>query len=81
MKRVLIIEDEEVERTAIKKMLEMAGYEVEDACDGEEGIERNRQNPADAAIVDIFLSRDHCDFSYGRKRRTGHCLYLQAVWC
>ena len=56
MSRILVIDDEEVVRTAIRTMLEMAGYEVEEAYDGEEGIEKYRQNPFDVVIVDIFFS-------------------------
>ena len=57
MARILIIDDEEVVRMAIRKMLELAGYEVVEAPDGEQGVQLYRQAPADLVITDIQMPR------------------------
>ena len=57
MSRILIIDDEEVVRMAIRKMLELAGYEIAEAADGEEGLRLYRQAPADLIITDIQMPR------------------------
>ena len=36
-------------------MLQKAGYEVEEASNGEEGVEKYNQNPADVVIVDMLM--------------------------
>jgi CheY-like chemotaxis protein len=53
--RILVIDDEEMVRNALCTMLEIAGYEIETACDGEDGIEKWRHSPADVVIVDYNL--------------------------
>ncbi|MDP6779070.1 MAG: response regulator [Candidatus Latescibacteria bacterium] len=55
MSRVLVIDDEHDVRLPILQVLAKAGYEVEEAPDGHEGVERYRENPADLVIVDIFM--------------------------
>ena len=55
MARILVIDDEAVIRDALRKMLERAGHEVEVALDGQEGVERYRQNPPDLLITDLFM--------------------------
>ena len=57
MARILIIDDEEVVRMAIRKMMELAGYEIAEASDGEEGVRLYRQAPADLIITDIQMPR------------------------
>jgi len=55
MARILIIDDEEMFRQMLKQMLEMAGYEVNEAADGAQGIEAFNKQPADLVITDIFM--------------------------
>jgi len=55
MARVLVIDDEEQVRIVFRGILERAGYEVEVAADGEEGIMVQRENPADIIITDIVM--------------------------
>ncbi|MDP6778429.1 MAG: response regulator [Candidatus Latescibacteria bacterium] len=52
---ILIIDDERDVRTPMRQMLEGTGYVVEEASDGDEGIEKCRTNPPDLVIVDIFM--------------------------
>ena len=55
MARILIIEDEDPIRMSLQRLLEHAGYEVDVASDGEEGIGRHRRQPADLIITDLLM--------------------------
>ncbi len=56
-KRILVIEDDNNIRLIIKMVLEKEGYAVAEACDGEEGIEKFHEHPADLVITDILMPR------------------------
>jgi DNA-binding response OmpR family regulator len=53
--RLLLVEDDDDIRAAVRLMLEDEGYDVSDARTGEEGLERFRAGGADLAIVDLLL--------------------------
>jgi DNA-binding response OmpR family regulator len=55
MARILIIDDEESIRETLQLLLEEAGYEVQVAADGDEGVHLFRTAPADLVITDIFM--------------------------
>jgi CheY-like chemotaxis protein len=55
MKRVLVIDDEELLRYTMREMLEDAGYEVLDEPDGAAGVRAFRESPADVVITDIIM--------------------------
>ena len=55
MKRILLIEDDELVRTMLRKTLERAGYEVAEAPDGRKGIALQNEKPADLIITDILM--------------------------
>ncbi|MDX2415632.1 MAG: response regulator [Bacteroidales bacterium] len=55
MKRVLIIDDEPVILVMLKKMIEKAGYKVDLASNGNEGLELLRGKPFDLVITDIIM--------------------------
>ena len=57
MARILVIEDDNDVRESLRQVLEQVGYEVEEACDGEEGIERYREKQADLIITDIIMPK------------------------
>ncbi len=57
MGRILVIEDEAQMRKLLRQVLEDAGYEVEDAPDGLEGIRLYRENPADLIITDMIMPK------------------------
>jgi two-component system response regulator MprA len=56
---ILIVDDDQAVRDALRRALTMQGYEVELAGDGEEGLLRVRANPnaMDLLIVDILMPR------------------------
>jgi two-component system, chemotaxis family, chemotaxis protein CheY len=55
MPSVLVIDDEERIRILIREVLEPAGYVVEEACGGKEGLERYRAHQADVVLMDILM--------------------------
>ena len=55
--RVLIVEDEADLARAIARSLEEAGFAVDVAADGEDGLFRLREIPYDAAVLDLMLPR------------------------
>ena len=55
MRRILIIDDEPYILLMLKKMLERAGYEVDLASNGREGMAVFEQNSADLVITDIIM--------------------------
>ena len=57
MEKILIIEDEEPISELIKINLSMIGYEVEQAMDGEEGLNCVKSNHYDLVILDIMLPK------------------------
>ncbi len=59
MKTVLIIDDEEAVRGALKRVLERAGYAVRLAASGPEGLQALRVQVADVVITDIVMPKVH----------------------
>ena len=57
MERILVIDDNPDLTRLIKISLQGAGYEVDVASDGIDGMEAQRRDPADLVITDIFMPR------------------------
>ena len=55
MPSVLVVDDQDQVRQLIRETLEQAGYEVEEARDGKEGLDRYRVRPRDLVIMDILM--------------------------
>jgi CheY-like chemotaxis protein len=55
MPRILIIDDDDIIKRMLRRMLTRAGYDVLDAADGKEGIERFRENDVDLVITDLIM--------------------------
>ncbi|NNF48227.1 MAG: response regulator [Woeseiaceae bacterium] len=53
--RILVVEDEQALRESLRSSLEEAGYAVEAAADGEEGLYFAKEYPIDLAIIDLGL--------------------------
>ncbi|PYP31469.1 MAG: response regulator [Gemmatimonadetes bacterium] len=53
--RVLVIDDDAMLRSAVRRILERAGYAVLEAGDGEAGLQLHQEQGADVVIVDIFM--------------------------
>ena len=56
MKKILVVDDEEKIRSIIRKYGEFEGYEVAEACDGMDAIEKVRENSDyDIIIMDVMM--------------------------
>lgn len=52
---LLIVDDEKNIRELIRKYAVFEGYEVDEACNGMEAIEKCRENKYDAVIMDVMM--------------------------
>jgi two-component system cell cycle response regulator DivK len=55
MPRILIIEDNEMNRDMLSRRLIRSGYEVEEAFDGKEGVAAARRIQPDLILMDVSL--------------------------
>ncbi len=55
MIRVLIAEDNAVNRELLRELLELRGYTVLEACDGQEALRIIEQTPPDLLLLDIGM--------------------------
>lgn len=55
--RILIIDDASLVRLYYRQILEAVGFEIEEALNGLEALEKLLVNPADMVIVDINMSQ------------------------
>jgi two-component system response regulator MprA len=55
--RVLVVDDERSVREGLRRALQLEGYEVELASDGEEALATERSHPADVIVLDILMPR------------------------
>ena len=53
--RVLVVDDDPVIRELLALELGLSGHEVDAAPDGESALERLRQDPADAVVLDVMM--------------------------
>lgn len=57
MKKVLLLEDEDKMRKVVKNFLIKEGYDVIEACDGEEALGKFHENNFDLAILDVMVPK------------------------
>ncbi|NIA30918.1 MAG: response regulator [Actinobacteria bacterium] len=55
MANVLIVDDEEDIRNLSSQILRSKGYKIDTAADGDEALQKTKQNPYDLALVDLVL--------------------------
>src|SRR5688572_12084135 len=55
--RILVVEDEHSLRESLVEQLKTAGFNVDAAADGEEGVYAATEYPIDLAIVDLGLPK------------------------
>jgi two-component system, OmpR family, response regulator MprA len=73
--KILVVDDERAVRDSLRRALELEGYDVELAADGEEALERLSSNgEPDAVILDILMPRMDGLEVCRRLRREGHRL-------
>jgi DNA-binding response OmpR family regulator len=56
-KRILLVDDEKDLRKLLKYRLESMGYEITEACDGEEGLNEAKTGNHDLIILDLMLPK------------------------
>lgn len=55
MPKILLVEDNEMNRDMLSRRLQRRGYEVVIAVDGEQGVELTRTDPPDLILMDMSL--------------------------
>jgi len=55
MSRILVIDDEELVRYSLKRVLEGAGFDVAEAGDGDQGLKAVEAQSFDLVITDIIM--------------------------
>ena len=56
-KRILVVDDEAQLIEMVTMRLEASGYEVITAADGQEGLDKARQDKPDLIILDLMLPK------------------------
>ena len=56
-KKILVVDDEVQLLEMVKMRLEASGYEVITACDGQEALDKARQDRPDLIILDLMLPK------------------------
>lgn len=55
IRKILIVDDVPINRTVLKIMLRRMDFEVEEAVNGKEALEKFEENPADLILMDISM--------------------------
>ena len=71
MPKLLVVDDEEKIREVIKTYAEFEGYEVVEAADGMEAIEKCKQEKFDVIVMDIMMPRLDGFSSYKEIKKIG----------
>jgi two-component system, cell cycle response regulator DivK len=56
-RKILVADDNTASRELIREVLEMSGYDVVEAADGQDAVTRARENVPDLVLVDIQMPR------------------------
>jgi two-component system response regulator MprA len=72
--RILVVDDEPAVREALRRALQLEGYDVELAGDGVEALERLAANSVDAVLLDVMMPRLDGLETCRRLRRDGNPL-------
>lgn len=57
MGKILLVDDEEIMRLPLSRLLRRAGYAVDTAEDGDQCLTRHLIRPADLVIIDMFMPK------------------------
>lgn len=55
--KILLVDDEETLRLTMKMLLQSSGFDVEAAADGEEALDKLKQNAFDVVLLDVNMPR------------------------
>jgi CheY-like chemotaxis protein len=56
-RRILLVEDDAVLRTALSRLLRAEGFVVTEAADGEQGVDMARRDHPDLIVLDVMMPR------------------------
>jgi DNA-binding response OmpR family regulator len=73
---VLVVDDEEAVRVLLRNVLTRAGYRVEEACDGEEAVEKALAYHIDLVITDLNMPRMNGQQAVVKLRRASHDCFI-----
>ena len=72
MPRALVVDDSHDLRRVVRRVLEAAGFDVDEARDGQAALERFRAQPADVVLTDIYMDgMDGIQFTRALAREFG----------
>lgn len=74
MKKILVVDDDVDIREAARAVLESAGYQFVGASNGEEGLEKARQEKPDLIILDVMMKTFTEGFHIAHKIRRDEAL-------
>lgn len=74
MSTILVIDDDQDFRYAVRMVLEGEGFEVETAANPEEGIEKALEVEPDLVVLDVIMPSDLEGFQVARALREEHNL-------
>jgi DNA-binding response OmpR family regulator len=52
---VLVADDDPIQRAIVAELLDVAGFDCEEACDGEQALEALARRPADLVVLDMLM--------------------------
>jgi len=82
MTRILVADDDQDVRVALRVALEVEGYEVEAVPDGARAMQAHERRPADVLITDLFMPE--CDgfetVKHFRARNPGMLIVVISGW-
>ena len=82
MTRILVADDDQDVRVALRVALEVEGYEVEAVPNGARAMQAHERRPADVLITDLFMPE--CDgfetVKYFRARNPGMLIVVISGW-
>jgi len=55
MSRILLADDNEVNRELIREYLQLSEFEIEEACDGKEAVAKALASPPDLVLLDLQM--------------------------
>jgi two-component system cell cycle response regulator DivK len=56
-RKILVADDNNASRELIREVLEMSGYDVVEAADGQDAVRAARENAIDLVLVDVQMPR------------------------
>ena len=70
MPSILIIDDDDSLRDALRRTLHKEGYTISEACEGRQGLKELEHSPVDLILLDMFMPDKDGLETIGELRRT-----------